>query len=689
MPTHNLVGVDVGGTFTDCIAFEAGTIKTLKLPTNPDHEEEPVVEGAGRLGLRDAAMFNHASTVGLNAILTRRLPKIAYLTTDGHRDVPDIGRALRPLEVLTDPGWRRPLGDAGNRPLVPRYLRRGVKERITHDGSVLISLDREQARHQLAVLRKCNVQGVAICLINSYANPEHELILRDLVRDVLGSGIPCSVSSDISPLAGEYPRASTTIVNVLMKSIYGNYSANLHQRLEGEMFAGETNFVDCAATLLPQDVALEEPHRLIFSGPAAGTRSAAHWSALIKQENLICADVGGTSTDFSIVSDGKPVVNTTFEVEHDLLVSTLANEIVSVGAGGGSIVSVTPNGEIQVGPASAGANPGPACYGRGGAAPTITDACLLIGLLNEEEFLGGEMQLDHRKAQLAFEELAAPVTTYERIQHAYWLAINHLSEAINDMGVRYGIDPRDYSIMAYGSAGPMLLPALLEISGVKAVIVPPQPGVFSALGVLSTDRVYTDSRSSYMVLQGEKATRINAVYEAMEDALLRQARAQRDEVTILRTFDARLVGQTWEMPFVPLPDGDITAGAVEQMVANFHRAYEERRGNRFDDIPVEGVTYRVQVTVPTEKITYDPIENARGSELQPDPIKRTSLRHLDAHAREIQAAEYRREHLKAGCTLEGPAVIREDASTTQVCVGQRATIGSFGEIMITRSVQSS
>lgn len=685
MPTQSLIGVDVGGTFTDCIAFEDGKFRALKVPTNPDHEEMPVVEGAGRLGLRDAAMFNHASTVGLNALLTRQLPKVAYLTTEGHRDVPDIGRTLRPLEVLTDPGWRRPFGDAGNRPLVPRYLRRGVKERITHDGSVLISLDRAQAREQLTVLKTCNVQGVAICLINSFANPEHEVMLRELAREVLGPDIPCSISSDISPLAKEYPRASTTITNVFMKSTFGKYAVNLHKGLQSEGFAGETNFVDCAATLLPEDLALEEPHRLIFSGPAAGTRSSAYWSQLINQKNLICADVGGTSTDFSIVTDGNPLVNTSFEVEHDLVVSTLANEFVSVGAGGGSIVSVTSNGEIQVGPASAGANPGPACYGRGGADPTLTDACLLIGLLNEGEFLGGEMQLDRGKAQEAFEALAAPVPTDERIRHAYWLGVNHLSEAINNMGVRYGIDPRDYSIMAYGSAGPMLLPPLLEVSGVKAIVVPPQPGLFSALGVLSTDHVYTDSRSAYMVLKGENAKRINEIYGAMEDALLTQAQVERDKVTFLRTFDARLVGQTWEMPFVPLPDGEITQGAVEQMVANFHRAYEERRGNRFDVIPVEGVTYRVQLTVPTEKVTYDRIEHASGPRLKPEPSSYASLRYLDADAREVQSVEYHREDLGAEYTLEGPAIIREPAATTQVCVGQRATIGPLGEIMITRS----
>ncbi|MQA84295.1 MAG: hydantoinase/oxoprolinase family protein [Streptosporangiales bacterium] len=675
-----MVGIDVGGTFTDCISYENGQIKALKVPSKKVDPEQAVVEGASALGLDSVTYFNHASTVGLNAVITRNLPKIGYLTTDGHRDVPDMGRALRPFEALTDPSWRRSFGDA-NRPLVPRYLRRGVKERIKADGSVLIPLDRDDARRQLGVLKKCNVQGVAICLINAYVSPEHEIQLRELVREVLGDDMPCSISSEVSPLAKEYARASTTIVDVLMKGIFRRYADNLVQGLQERNFQGVVNFADCAATLLPIDFALERPYRVIFSGPAAGTVSTSYFGSLIGENNFICADVGGTSTDISVVTDGSPIVNTTFEVEHDLLVNTLANEISSLGAGGGSLVSVAPGGALQVGPESAGADPGPACYGRGGTKPTMTDVCLLAGLLNEEEFLGGEMRLDRSKARAAFESLDTPLSLDERVHHAYRLGLHNISEGITDIAIRYGIDPRDFSIMAYGSAGPMLLPAVLELTGVKSVVVPPYPGLFSALGLVSADRVYTDNRSAYTVLTPDAAAQVNDIYTSLEESLLERINARRDEVTILRTFDGRLVGQTWDTPFVTVPNGEISVGGIETMIGNFHRAYKERWGNQFEAMPVEGVTYRVQVIAPIQKVTYQPVPKATGT--KPEPTGRVVLRYLESG--EAEANEYARENLRSGDVVDGPAIIREAMATIQVCVGQQATVGDLGEIVIRRS----
>lgn len=683
MAGDGLVGIDVGGTFTDCISYENGQIKAVKVLTRKADPEQAVVEGGAALGLESVSYFNHASTVGLNAIITRNLPKIGYLTTDGHRDVPDMGRALRPFEALTDPSWRRSFGDAG-RPLVPRYLRRGVRERILADGSVLIGLDRDDARRQLGVLKKCNVQGVAICMINAYVNPDHEIALRELVREVLGDDMPCSISSEVSPLAKEYARASTTIVDVLMKGIFRRYATNLTRGLGEQNFQGVVNFADCAATLLPIDLALERPYRVIFSGPAAGTVSTSYFGGLIGQNNFICADVGGTSTDISVVTDGSPVVNTTFEVEHDLLVNTLANEIVSLGAGGGSIISVAPGGAIQVGPESAGADPGPACYGRGGTKPTMTDACLLAGLLNEEEFLGGEMRLDRAKAASAFEALETPLSFEERVHHAYRLGLHHLSEGITNIGIRYGIDPRDYSVMAYGSAGPMLLPAILELTGVKSVVVPPYPGLFSALGLVSADRVYTDNKSAYMMLAPGAAARVNDIYATLEESLLEQAKARRDEVTIVRTFDGRLVGQTWETPFVTVPNGEVGGSGIETMIGNFHRAYKERWGNQFEAMPVEGVTYRVQLIAPMQKVTYQQV--AEATESKPEPTGRVLLRYLESG--EAEANEYARESMRSGDVVDGPAVIREAMSTIQICVGQQAAVGGLGEIVISRSATS-
>jgi N-methylhydantoinase A len=673
-----MLAVDVGGTFTDVVAVEDGRIKVAKVPTDPRRTDQSVLEGARTIGAAGKSVFNHASTVGLNAVITRRLPKIAFLTTIGHRDILDMGRTWRPLEALTDPNWRRPFGDA-RAPLVPRYLRRGIRERILADGSVLIPLDEQQAREELEVLRKCDVRGVAICLINAYVNPEHEEKLRELVRDVLGN-VPCSISSEVSPLAKEYARSSTTVIDVFMKIIYETYTDELIAGLRELDFRGSVNFADCAAMLMESEFAMSQPFRLVFSGPAAGTVACAHFGQLIGERNLFCCDVGGTSSDISLVTNGEPFVETTFELEHDLLINALSNEVSSLGAGGGSIISITEAGEVAVGPESAGAVPGPACYGRGGQQPTMTDACVLMGIIDPDKFLGGSMQLDSELATAAFDRLDTHLDLDQRVSYAYNMGLNNIAEGLVDIAVKHGIDPRDYTLLAYGAAGPMLLPAVLDLVHARRVIVPPHPGLFSALGLLSSDLVYSLSRSSYVVLDPSAAEQIDRVYKAMEDDLLTKVPANREDVVVKRTFDGRLLGQTWETPFIEVPDGDLDGESITTMVESFHKVYEERYGNRFA-LPVQGVTYRVQVILPIDKVSYPALEKREGAPLE--PVRTVSLRYLGDG--EMEAAEYERASLSWGDEIAGPAIIREDLSTTHVGARQRATIGRYGEVVIERN----
>ena len=455
-----MFAVDVGGTFTDVVAFLDGEVRTAKISTDYQAVYAPVLEGAAQLGVESSDVFNHASTHGLNAVITRRLPKIAFVTTEGHRDILDMGRVWRPASGLLDPHWRRSFGDA-TRPLVPRYLRRGIRERIKADGSTLFELDERQARAELEVLRRCGVQGIAICLINSYVNPAHEIRLRELVHEVLGE-VACSISSEVSPLAKEYPRASTTVIDTCMKIIYADYTRRLETGLRNLGFAGRLNFADCAATLVPAERAMEQPFRVVFSGPSAGTVASAHFGSLIGADRLLCADVGGTSCDISVVTDGHPYVNTTFELEHDLVVNALAIDITAIGAGGGSLVTIGSSGEIQVGPGSAGADPGPACYGRGGTRPTTTDTCLMIGIIDPDSFAGGSIHLDRDLARKAFQSLDTEFTLAQRVRYAYEMAVHNIAEGVFNVAIKNGVDPRDYSLVAYGAAGPMLLPAVLE-----------------------------------------------------------------------------------------------------------------------------------------------------------------------------------------------------------------------------------
>ncbi len=676
MSGSGMIGVDVGGTFTDCVFVEDGQIRTTKVLVDAAARERPVIEGAATFGVERAGIFNHATTVGLNAILTRELPKVGFITTAGHRDILDMGRAWRPLSSLTDPHWRRSFGDAA-RPLVPRYLRRGIRERMRADGTVFLGLDEVHAREELRTLACCKVEGIAVCLLNSYVNPVHETRLRELILDELGE-IPCSLSIEVSPLAKEFPRASSTVLDVLMKLIYTGYTHSLIRGLREHGFDGQLNFADCAASLVTVDHAMERPLRVISSGPAAGTVSCAHFGRLIGQEQLICCDVGGTSSDISLVSVGRPVVNTAFEIEHDLLANTAATDIATIGAGGGSLVSVTPTGELAVGPESAGGDPGPACYGRGGTVPTTTDTCLLIGILSAEEPLGGRLALDPERSRAAFEALDSPLGLQERVRHAYELALNNISEGIIDIAVRRGVDPRDYTLLAYGSAGPMLLPPLLEQVGVKAVVVPPHPGLFSALGLLSTDLVYGDQRSVYVRLGDDGAgDTVAKIYAELEERIEASIGRRHEGYRISRTFDARLVGQTWETPFVTAPAGAITDVTIEEMIGGFHDAYHARWGNRFPEIEVEAVTFRVEMVVDSRKVSYPEVACGSGT---PSPRRAVELRYLRPEP--FLASEYRRDELRFGDTVHGPAIVREPMATTQVAEGQIATVGRLGELVI-------
>ena len=670
-----MMAVDVGGTFTDVVTVVGGEIRTAKVSTDVNQVDNSVIAGAAELAVKNATVFNHASTHGLNAIITRSLPKIGFLTTMGHRDILDIGRTWRPAKALTDPRWRRSFGDT-MKPLVERYLRRGVAERIMASGEIYTPLDEEQAREEIRVLAKCKVEGVAICLLNAYTNDVHEVRLRELVKEELGD-IPCSVSSEISPLAKEYARASTSLVDVFMKIIYEEYAERLDAGLRDLGFAGQLNYADCTANLIPAADAMANPFRLVFSGPAAGTVGSAHFGTLIDEPNLLCADVGGTSCDISLVTNGQPFVNTTFEIEHDLIVNALSNDISSIGAGGGSLVAISPTGDITVGPESAGADPGPACYGRGGSQPTITDVCVLAGLIDPAGFAGGKMALDPELSRRAFEALDTPLAFEQRVRYAYDIGLNNIAEGIFNIAVKNGIDPRNYTLMAYGAAGPLLLPAIADLIHVRRVVVPPHPGLFSALGLLSADQAYSSSRSAYPVLTADAADAIDAVYRTMEDKLLERLR-EHANVELIRSFDGQLVGQTWETPFIDVPGGPITTETIATMIRNFHAAYEERNGNRFESIPVQGVTYRIRAVVPTDNVNYATLPERDGEPLR--GIDTTVLRYVsDA---EQLAQVYNREMLRANDEIRGPAIVREPLSTTYITQNQLGRVGSFGEISI-------
>lgn len=675
--SRTLFSVDVGGTFTDVVMVRDGDIHVTKVPSNAEATHLPVIEGARRLGAQDAAVFNHASTKGLNAVLTRSLPKVGFLTTQGHRDMLDAGRCMRPMDNQTDARWHRPFGDAA-RPLVRRYLRRGIHERMLASGQVLLELDETQARGELALLKRCGIQGLAICLINSFVNPAHEQRLLALTAEVFGADFPVSASFQVGPRAKEYARASTTVIDVMMKLIYADYAQLLDSQLRASGFAGALNFADCTAALIPWREAITAPHRILFAGPAAGAAACCGLGAAIGDGNLIGCDVGGTSTDVTVIVNGAPFINDSFQIEHDLLVNTLSTEVASVGAGGGSIVSVSPSGDLRVGPQSAGATPGPACYGRGGVRPTVTDACVLMGILDPVAFADGQIQLDEAAAAAAFASLDCRMSQEERVRFAWKIALNNIAEEVSRCALRHGVDTRDFSLMAFGAAGPMLLAGVLELVKARRLIVPPHPGLFSAIGLLSTDFVYANSRSQYLMLMPDSGEQVEAIFGSLE-AQLRE-RVGREDAIVRRSFDGRLAGQSWETPFVNVDAAAFKTRGPAALIEEFHAEYERRNGVSFAQIPVQGVTWRVQMIVPTQKLSWRTLPAGAA---RPEPIGERTLRYLAP--REIVAPVYQRATLGAGATLSGPVLIVEPLATTLVMPGQTARVGTVGEIVITEA----
>jgi N-methylhydantoinase A len=379
------------------------------------------------------------------------------------------------------------------------------------------------------------------------------------------------------------------------------------------------------------------------------------------------------------VLNGRPWANDTFELEWDLVVSALSTEIVTLGAGGGSIISIGSSGEMRVGPDSAGADPGPACYGKGGTAPTVTDAALAAGILAPDRFVGGKVPLHPDLARKAFQDLDTTIPFSERIRQAWLIGLHNISEGIIDITIRRGLDVRDLSLVAYGAAGPMTLPGLLDLLPLESVIVPPNPGGFSALGLLSSDRVFSESRTHHGILSPELAPSLEAMFAGLEAGLLERAGVSAEEATIIRTFDGRLFGQGWETPFVSVPSGELGAKEIGQMIEDFHVEYEQRNGHRFEAFPVEGVTYRVQVVVPSDKVTFEELPTRTGDALAPRATAELSHLYPDGAV----ASCYERDDLLAGDVLTGPAIVWETNSTTFVPPGRSATVGTFGELVVT------
>jgi N-methylhydantoinase A len=658
------IGVDVGGTFTDLILFDEETseVRFGKAPSAPAAPETgvlAVVESAVPADvLRRSAWFLHGTTVGLNALLQRSGAVVGLLATEGFRDVIEVRRGDR--DEMYNLFWAPPP------PLVPRRLRLPVRERVRATGEVHRALVAEDVTAAVETFRAEGVESIAVAFMNAWANPAHELEAERLLREAGFEG-DISLSHQVSGEYREYERTCTTIVDAFVRRRMGPYLERLDQRLRGLGFDGEALVTRSGGGAMTFAQAGERPFETILSGPVAGAQGAAILARELGLEQAIAADVGGTSFDTCLITDGEAPVLYEGNVI-GLPLQTPWVDVRSIGAGGGSIAYVDAGGLLRVGPRSAGAEPGPACYGRGGTEPTVTDAAVVLGLLPDE--IAGRVHLDRDRAVSALEPLAGALgmDVDEAARGVLRIANAAMADAIREITIEQGRDPREAALVAFGGAGPLFAPLLASELGVRRIVVPPNAGIFSAWGLLSSDLTRTASRTRILPLDADG---LAAADQGLGELFAGLGEATRREVRL----DLRYVGQEHSLTLTcPSQDGrlDVDPDALRDL---FEEAYERTFAHLMDE-KVEVVCLRAAAVRPLPR----PGEGrpAASDLAPPDSVEAWSF----AREERLPFAVVARDSLAEGAGLEGPAIVVEPTATTYLDAGLRATVHAAGSLLI-------
>ncbi|MEE2897228.1 MAG: hydantoinase/oxoprolinase family protein [Gemmatimonadota bacterium] len=650
-----LLAVDTGGTFTDLVLLREGRIETLKVFSTPGDPAQAVLDGIAEiLGADEPFALLHGSTVATNALLERRGSKVVLVTNRGFEDVIEIGRQNRP-QLYALVGHRLP-------PLVERDDRLGIAGRLGPRGEVIEALDESELGGLTDLIVGKGAEAVAISLLHSYANPDHE---EAVARAVEATGLPVSVSSRLVPEFREYERTSTTVVNAFVAPVMDRYLG----RLSREAGADRVTIMGSNGGALPVERARREPVHTVLSGPAGGVVGALTWARRSGHERVISFDMGGTSTDVSLCP-GKPLRTREFEIAGQPTAIPVL-DIHTVGAGGGSLARVDAGGALRVGPQSAGAQPGPICYGRGGSGVTVTDAHVWLGRLPADAFLGGGTALDREAIRRPLEAIAARLGTdmEEAAEGILEVADTAMERALRVISVERGYDPAEFAVVAFGGAGGLHVAELTHRLGAVKAIVPPDPGLLSAYGMLaspvsretsrtvllSTDDVETQSAIDATLTELERRARSEMLDEGADDA----------DLTVELWVDARYVGQSFELR-VP----------AHEWTRHFHEAHEERYGHRREAAAVEAVTLRAMVTAPPPSVhvsTLPPAGRAIASE--PTPVTYLGER--------LGASRVWRHDLENGHEFVGPFVVQEYSGTTWIPPGWHVQVDAWGCLHLT------
>ena len=676
------LAVDIGGTFTDIVLrADDGSLIVDKTLTTPKNLLDGFFAGVhavlGKAGIGPAdvnGVVVHATTVVTNSLIERKGEVTAMLVTEGFRDVLSIRNEHR-YEMYDPQIEFAP-------PLVPRELTFGVRERTLADGTVLSAPERAEIVATAGALKAAGVRSLAICLLNSYANPANERALGAMLRELLPE-IFVSLSSDIAPQVREYPRASTTAINAYTMPVSLPYLRALAARLKAEHFANEPLIMLSSGGIIGAEVAGKNPVRMMESGPAAGALAAAHYAQVLGLDRLMSFDMGGTTAKACLIEDKKPLVTGLFEADRKyrfkegsgMPVTIPSIDMIEIGAGGGSIAHVDDLGLLKVGPESAGADPGPACYGRGGTAPTVTDADLVLGLLDADNFLGGDMLLDLPAAQAAAARVGALLGTgvAETARGIYRIVAEAMASATRAHATDRGVDYRGLPLFAFGGAGPAHACEVAALLQSTTVIFPPQASVLSAFGTLVTPVRLDLVRSALGLLNAVDWARSAQLIAEMADegmSALSNAGVARADVTMSFGADLRYFGQQNEVG-VTLAADPREARDVAAIRAEFERAYLAQYGFNPSHVPVEIVGWRLTVRGPD--VPFHPAAGRAGEPGKPKRTRPVHLWHMD------QAVPvYDRNALACGQSLAGPAIIEERETTIVIPPNWTATVDDFG-----------
>jgi N-methylhydantoinase A len=688
------IGVDVGGTFTDLIYFDpnSGDLGIHKVPTTPDDPSLGVIEGIKAIcdlnGIMPADIDHvfHGTTTATNAVLEGKGARAGMITNEGFRDVLHIGRHQRVehYSIMQELPWQ-------NRPLIARRYRKTVVGRlIPPTGEELVPLCEAEVRTAAQQLLEKGVDAVAICFLFSYLNPAHELRAKAIVQDVMPDAF-VTTSAEISPQFREFERFTTAALATFVGPKVGTYIAGLGAALHGMGIKGDLRIMASNGGVATPRMVTENPALTLMSGLAAGVLGGGWIGAQCGRKRLITFDIGGTSADIGIAVDGtfaQTDARSTSIAGFPLLMPML--DIHTIGAGGGSIAYVDKGGAFRVGPQSAGAVPGPAAYGKGGTQPTVTDANLVLGRLEPRDFLGGAMALDAAASDAVIGALAHElgIDKLEAAEGVLTILNANMANAIRSRTVQKGIDPRGFALVAMGGAGPLHGAEVAAMLQIPEVIIPPYPGITSAMGLLTADLKYDAIRTQFQVSTSCNLDWINADFDAMEADLMArfvQDGVAADDVTFERSGDLRYVGQGYELK-VPFAAGLVDTNAVSTVWDAFHAIHATEYGHAFDESPIELVNLRVTAIGHTPKLEQMP--QHEGAELETAFLyTRESVFREAGSLKTFETRVYRRDALPLDTSISGPAILLQKDSTTVVPPNTTACVHASGSIIITLEIQ--